>query len=314
MRPWPDGAEWIALVLEAAGVLLLFVEVLRGHAAERHDHDFRQLDRIESLMQRGQWLDAWAEFRFYEDPAPGRLAQARQMAAAIGPAQAQQTLQAAWQGGLAQRLDASRLAWIYWTAPRNLRDRRRLLWLGSGLIVAALLLQGALFAMRERADPQDDVEIVDDDTAHDAPATWRAGLVHAESAIRFDVAEASLRYRAGEREVDLTPAVCEAKRALAAADARGVLVVGHADRRELRRDARVRWASNTALAQARADAVAEHLSQSNECGPALTPVVRVVGGPRFPGRAVTEAQLAADRSVVVYGLVTREESRTDRAP
>jgi hypothetical protein len=53
MQTWPNGIELLALLLEAAGVLLLFREVWRGHEAERHASTYAQLERIEQPMRLG---------------------------------------------------------------------------------------------------------------------------------------------------------------------------------------------------------------------------------------------------------------------
>ena len=58
MHVWP-GIEFLALLLEAAGVLLLFREVWRGHEAEGRVA-YAQLERIEQPMRRGDWEEAWA--------------------------------------------------------------------------------------------------------------------------------------------------------------------------------------------------------------------------------------------------------------
>ena len=63
--------------------------------------------------------------------------------------------------------------------------------------------------------------------------------------------------------------------------------------------ARLRWSSNQALAQARADSVANYPEEPNECAPALDTVVRTIGCPKYPGRAVSAEQLSTDRSVEV---------------
>lgn len=311
MQVWPDVAELVALVVEAAGVLLLFREVWRGHTAEGHEHNFVQLERIEQLMQAGRWQDAYAEFYVYQDPTPAKFATAQAFAAQLGPAACKQALQSAWlNSGLAAQVQASRQRWIYWTSPGNLTKRKRLLWLGSALVLLALLLQGALFATKASDGSQGEQSGTDDGgTVADIGRDWKSSIIEEPSAIRFDAAEASLRYRMNETSVDLTSAVCALKQSLTAQNVGGVLVVGRYDQRELRGPVRRRWSSNQALAQARADAVADFLATDNECAAGLGAVVRLVGGPKYPGKTVSADQLAADRSVEVFGLVTRGSAR-----
>ena len=312
MEGWRNLAEGLALVLETAGVLLLFREVWRGHRAEGHEADFAQLERIEQPMRHADWEEAYAESYIYRDPTPERLRDARKVAAALGPAACQQAVQAEWQGELAARLQSSRLRWIHWTAPTNLAKRKRLLWLGSGFVITALLLQAALLATRGRdAPPMDDSGVDNNGAPGGHGVEWRAALVSDATVIRFDPAEAALQYRLHGRVVDLTSTVCDVKRALADQGVGGVLVVGRYDQRELRKQVRLRWSSNHALAQARADSVANFLGESNDCGPALGTVVRIVGGPKYPGGSVTSEQLSIDRSVEVVGLVTQSVEKID---
>ena len=159
------------------------------------------------------------------------------------------------------------------------------------------------FLVQDDSGPDDDGDI--SEIARD----WSAVLIGDATKIRFDPAEATLTYTHDGRVVDLTSTVCEAKRSLAASAVGSVLVVGRFDHRELSPSARSRWSSNQALAQARADSLANYLEEPNECAPALGTVVRTIGGPKYPGRAVSAEQLSTDRSVEVFGLVTRSVER-----
>ena len=76
MHVWPNGIELLALLLEAAGVLLLFREVWRGHEAEGHASTYAQLERIEQPMRRGDWEEAWAENYIYRQPTAQRIREA----------------------------------------------------------------------------------------------------------------------------------------------------------------------------------------------------------------------------------------------
>jgi hypothetical protein len=313
MHVWPDGIEFLALLLEAAGVLLLFREVWRGHEAEGHASTFAQLERIEQPMRRGDWQEAWAENYIYRQPTAKRIREASAFATAAGPVESRRAIENEWQDELGDRFRTSQQKWLYWAEPANLERRKRLLWLGSGLILAALLLQGALLGA-----PEHDVAPIDDSGPDDggdrsvfAP-DWSAVLIADATRIRFDPAEASLTYTHDGQTVDLTSTVCEAKRSLAASGVGSVLVVGRFDHRELSTSARLRWSSNQALAQARADSVANYLEESNECAPGLGTVVRTIGGPKYPGRAISAQQLSADRSVEVFGLVTRSVKRASK--
>ena len=82
MHVWPNGIELLALLLEAAGVLLLFREVWRGHEAEEHASTYAQLERIEQPMRRGDWEEAWAENYIYRQPTAQRIRDASAYAAA----------------------------------------------------------------------------------------------------------------------------------------------------------------------------------------------------------------------------------------
>ena len=308
MAIWRAGIESLALLLEALGVLFLFREVWRAQTAEGHHSNYQQLERIRQLMQRGDWIEAYAEYKYYEKPTDGGLAQHRATALGHGPTACQIAMQSAWQGGLDAKYEESWVRWIFITVPRNLEKRKWLYQVGSGLIIAGLLLQGLLLALRDRHPP------VNDDSAQGVSIVeWRAALTGEGEVIRFDEAEAALRYEVDGRHVDLTPDVCRVKRSLAAAHVGGVLVVGRYDLRELRRVAKQRWSSNHALAQARADAVAGYLEASNDCGPAVGSVVRIVGGPRHTVSTRSADQLSRDRSVEVFGLVTKREVREEGA-
>ena len=311
MHVWPHGIEFLALLLEAAGVLLLFREVWRGHEAEGHASTYAQLERIEQPMRRGDWEEAWAENYIYRQPTAERIRDASVYAAKVGPVESRKAIESEWQDELGDRFRTSQLKWLYWTEPANLERRKRLLWLGSGLILTALLLQGVLLGAQERdVAPIDDSGPDDDGDIGEIARDWSAVLIGDATRIRFDPAEAALTYTHDGRTVDLTSAVCEAKRSLAASGVGSVLVVGRFDHRELSPSARLRWSSNQALAQARADSVASYLEESNECAPTLGTVVRTIGGPKYPGRAVSAEQLSTDRSVEVFGLVTRSVERT----
>lgn len=311
MHVWPDGIEFLALLLEAAGVLLLFREVWRGHEAEGHASTYAQLERIEQPMRRGDWEEAWAENYIYRQPTAERIRDASVYAAKVGPVESRKAIESEWQDELGDRFRTSQLKWLYWTEPANLERRKRLLWLGSGLILTALLLQGVLLGAQERdVAPIDDSGPDDDGDIGEIARDWNTVLIGDATRIRFDPAEAALTYTHEGRTVDLTSAVCEAKRSLAASGVGSVLVVGRFDHRELSPSARLRWSSNQALAQARADSVASYLEESNECAPTLGTVVRIIGGPKYPGRAVSAEQLSTDRSVELFGLVTRSVERT----
>jgi len=311
MHVWPDGIEFLALLLEAAGVLLLFREVWRGHEAEGHASTYAQLERIEQPMRRGDWEEAWAENYIYRQPTAERIRDASVYAAKVGPVESRKAIESEWQDELGDRFRTSQLKWLYWTEPANLERRKRLLWLGSGLILTALLLQGVLLGAQERdVAPIDDSGPDDDGDIGEIARDWNTVLIGDATRIRFDPAEAALTYTHDGRTVDLTSAVCEAKRSLAASGVGSVLVVGRFDHRELSPSARLRWSSNQALAQARADSVASYLEESNECAPTLGTVVRIIGGPKYPGRAVSAEQLSTDRSVELFGLVTRSVERT----
>jgi len=311
MHVWPDGIEFLALLLEAAGVLLLFREVWRGHEAEGHASTYAQLERIEQPMRRGDWEEAWAENYIYRQPTAERIRDASVYAAKVGPVESRKAIESEWQDELGDRFRTSQLKWLYWTEPANLERRKRLLWLGSGLILTALLLQGVLLGAQERdVAPIDDSDPDDDGDIGEIARDWNTVLIGDATRIRFDPAEAALTYTHDGRTVDLTSAVCEAKRSLAASGVGSVLVVGRFDHRELSPSARLRWSSNQALAQARADSVASYLEESNECAPTLGTVVRIIGGPKYPGRAVSAEQLSTDRSVELFGLVTRSVERT----
>ena len=311
MHVWPDGIEFLALLLEAAGVLLLFREVWRGHEAEGNASTYAQLERIEQPMRRGDWEEAWAENYIYRQPTAERIRDASVYAAKVGPVESRKAIESEWQDELGDRFRTSQLKWLYWTEPANLERRKRLLWLGSGLILTALLLQGVLLGAQERdVAPIDDSGPDDDGDIGEIARDWNTVLIGDATRIRFDPAEAALTYTHDGRTVDLTSAVCEAKRSLAASGVGSVLVVGRFDHRELSPSARLRWSSNQALAQARADSVASYLEESNECAPTLGTVVRIIGGPKYPGRAVSAEQLSTDRSVELFGLVTRSVERT----
>lgn len=120
----------------------------------------------------------------------------------------------------------------------------------------------------------------------------------------FDTSQWAITYSVDGRTVDLTAVVCETKRALSARNAGGVVVVGRHDRRILRGTPAAELHSNAALAQQRAETVAKYLSEANDCGGPVGPVIRVIAAPVILGRGQASAEaLAADRSVEVYGLV-----------
>ena len=85
MHVWPNGIELLALLLEAAGVLLLFREVWRGREAEGHASTYAQLERIEQTMRRGAWEEAWAENYIYRQPTAQRIREVSAFAAAGVP-------------------------------------------------------------------------------------------------------------------------------------------------------------------------------------------------------------------------------------
>ena len=60
--------------------------------------------------------------------------------------------------------------------------------------------------------------------------------------------------------------------------------------------------------------MANYLEEPNECAPALGTVVRTIGGPKYPGRAVSAEQLSTDRSVEVFGLGDAKRREGRRRP
>lgn len=129
-----------------------------------------------------------------------------------------------------------------------------------------------------------------------------SGLRPIGDAILFDRLQYSLKYRYRERDVDLTPVVCEAKRSIHDAGVKGILVVGSHDRDRIPGGAAV--ASNESLARLRAQSVADFLGTTNDCGGALEPIVAFNGAPVLATRETPRgADVSSDRSVRIYGFV-----------
>jgi len=121
--------------------------------------------------------------------------------------------------------------------------------------------------------------------------------------ILFHRLQYKLKYEFERRTVDLTDQVCKAKQTILEAKAGGVLVVGSHDRARLVDGAAVD--SNESLARLRASSVASFLLEKNSCGPAIETVISFNTAPVLATRELgRNSDLAADRSVRVYGLVT----------
>jgi hypothetical protein len=117
-----------------------------------------------------------------------------------------------------------------------------------------------------------------------------------------------LKYDYDKHEVDLTPDVCKSKQALLKANAGGVLVVGSHDRERIPDGADVN--SNESLARLRASSVADYLAESNACGPGVESVISLNAAPVMATRDTAAASdVSTDRSVKVYGLISRRSVR-----
>lgn len=288
----------IAFILECAGLLFLFREVWLSHKASGYESSYTQLNRIIEFMRSGQWLEAYALFYIYENPRAKPLAEARAFANGLGAVAAQNAMQQNWQArGLQAAVDESYTQYVYRTAPAVLAKRARLFWLGVVLVVASLLFQLADMCVDT---PPPIVE-------HEHVSSRLRVHVTGPEIIHFDTAHGTLQYVAADAAVDLSDTVCRAKAKLQATQLIGVVVVGRYDHRRLRRTASQQLTSNEALAQSRADSVANYLRSADLCGPAVAPVITLVGAPRFGKTGVVEEGLAADRSVEIYALTTTEE-------
>lgn len=98
---------------------------------------------------------------------------------------------------------------------------------------------------------------------------------------------------------------CRARKRLADNGYDTAIVVGHHDIRPLRREVRLQFTSNQALAQSRADQVSLVLRDRESCPgvPGIPNILSLVAGPRKVGAASkTEFHTASDRTAVVFGL------------
>jgi hypothetical protein len=120
--------------------------------------------------------------------------------------------------------------------------------------------------------------------------------------ILFHRLQYKLRYKLGNQFIDLTGEACNAKKAILQANAGGVFVVGSHDRDRVTGTA---VDTNESLAQLRAASVAAYLMEDNACGRAVGPVITLNTAPLLATSDVARGRdLAADRSVKVYGLVS----------
>lgn len=136
-----------------------------------------------------------------------------------------------------------------------------------------------------------------------APAQGNSMLQRIGDPILFHRLQYKLKDRIKGQIVDLTDAVCQAKRTLLSAHAGGVLVIGSHDRDRIIGGASVD--SNESLARLRASSVASFLAQNNTCGPSIDSVIALNSAPVLATKEVdNRTDLSMDRSVSIYGLVS----------
>jgi len=286
MRP-TDYVEIFAFIVEACGLVFLFLETRRAQKGEERERQ-KSAEELEELDKSRSDL---------KDTSDARHAFRKILADwlqkdGMGPDEA--AIMARRVLGLNQ--SAPRLilpAWldINYVAPRLLKHRALLLTAGTALLILAVMIHAILFGLETRKPEQP------------TPAPVRTHVTPISSGVIFDPGQALLKYSIAGRVVDLTPAACRMKKALAAAGTENVFVIGHHDRTHLKNAAREAFSSNEGLAQRRADEVGKYLTEDNPCGPGIQNAVVLIGGPRLTARRTgPQPNLGADRTVEVWAI------------